>query len=141
MGAWAAQLLDTGTGNVGSVLGANARGDLAGYVSTRPCNQPVNCSHAVVWSADAGTALDIGTLGSDYNVAKDINSAGEVVGVSTANGRSVAYLWSASLGTRELPVQGSDAVARAVSDVRPDGTRLVVGVAGAQAAVWVVRNP
>ena len=137
-GQWQIQQLDN---RAGRALGANGGGDFAGHVSD-PCTSALGCNRAVVWYAD-GSSLDLGaTLGSERSVGFDINSAGEVVGWSTASGRTTAYLWSASSGTRLLSTKGSDSEARAVSDVRPDGTRLVVGmVAGTQAAVWVVRNP
>jgi hypothetical protein len=42
----------------------------------------------------------------------------------------------------QLPFKGSWAAANGVSDVRPDGTRLVVGMSSqGVAVVWVVRNP
>ena len=132
---WGLQTLDSRSGGV---RGANAQGDLAGYVSD-PCTQNLGCSHAMVWYA-AGQALDLGTLGSDYNVATDINSAGEVVGVnSTSAGRSTAFIWSSGAGVRLLPAKASDAGANAVSEVRGDGTRVAAGQAGAKAVVWVIR--
>ena len=136
-GEWQSELLD---GRSGSALGANAPGDLAGYV-VDPCTHPtINCTHAVVWYAN-GTTLDLGTLGSDYNVANDINSAGEVVGYNASfRGSSSAYIWSASLGgVRLLPDKANDAQALAVSDLRADGTRVAVGEAGASPVVWVIR--
>ena len=136
-GQWLIERLD---GRPGRALGASGAGDLAGYVSD-PCALAGGCNRALVWYA-AGGSLDLGAvLGAERSVAYDINARGEVVGVSTSNGRSSAFLWSASLGTQPLPVKGSDAAARAVSDARADGSRLVVGMAGTQAAVWVVRAP
>ena len=42
----------------------------------------------------------------------------------------------------QLPFKGRWAAANALSDVRPDGTRLVVGMSSAgEAVVWVVRTP
>ena len=135
-GQWQVEQLDTRRGRAS---GANAAGDLAGFVA-EPCTVDGGCQRAVVWYA-AGGSLDLGRLGADRSNGTDINSGGEVVGVSTANGRSTAFFWSSSLGVRPLAAKGSDAVARAVSNVRSDGTRLVVGMAGDSAAVWVVRNP
>jgi hypothetical protein len=42
----------------------------------------------------------------------------------------------------QLPHKGRWAMANALSDVRPDGSRVVVGTnAQAQGVVWVVRTP
>jgi probable HAF family extracellular repeat protein len=76
-------------------------------------------------------------------VPRGINATGEVVGLSTlANGDGVPFFWSEALGLRRLPVSYS-AWAFAVSGVRANGTRLVVGAGGKPfaALVWVVRNP
>jgi probable HAF family extracellular repeat protein len=134
---WEVQALD---GRTGGARGANATGDLAGYVTEVPCTQRLgNCSHAMVWYA-AGQAFDLGTLGSDYNAASDINSAGEVVGFNaTDRGQSTAFIWSPGVGVRLLPDKVTDAGANAVSEVRGDGTRVAAGVAGAKAVVWVIR--
>ena len=46
------------------------------------------------------------------------------------------------MGIVQLPFKGRWAAANALSDVRSDGTRLVVGKdSRGQAVVWVVRNP
>ena len=135
-GQWQIEPLD---GRRGRALGANAAGDLAGVV-LEPCAAGTGCNYAVVWYAAGGT-LDLGALGAERATADDINAAGEVVGTSTASGRSTAFIWSASSGARQLPGKRGGSVARAVSDVRADGTRLVAGMSGTQAAVWVVRDP
>nr|MBA3405300.1 hypothetical protein [Gemmatimonadaceae bacterium] len=135
-GQWAIEQLDT---RVGRANGSNAAGDLAGHVR-EPCSADANgCGRARVWYIAGGSrAID---LGGDASFAYDINAAGEVVGTRNSRGGSVAYLWSEVLGVRELPSSGGGAVARGVSDVRGDGTRVAVGMAGTQAALWVVRNP
>jgi hypothetical protein len=76
----------------------------------------------------------------------DINATGEVVGVSIPRRRSIgntAFFWSPDplVGMVQLPVIGRSAVAYALSDVRPDGTRLVVGLSQGEPVVWVVRTP
>ena len=135
-GQWAIEQLDT---RVGRANGSNAAGDLAGHVR-EPCSADANgCGRARVWYIAGGSrAID---FGGDASFASDINASGEVVGTRNSRGRSGAYLWSEALGVRELPSSGGGAVARGVSDVRGDGTRVAVGMAGTQAALWVVRNP
>ena len=136
-GQWQIEELDVRSG---TAAGANANGDLAGHV-TIPCAVGGDCLRAVIWYA-AGDSLDIGTLGGAVSWARDINAAGEVVGLSTtAQGVNTAFFWSQSVGMYRLPVNRW-AAAYAVSDVRLDGTRLVVGTdAQANAVVWVVRTP
>jgi probable HAF family extracellular repeat protein len=120
-------------------LGANGVGDLAGYAYV-PCGSPDGCSRAVIWYA-AGGSEDLGTL----SYARDINATREVVGISTAsNGVNTAFFWSESLGMLQLPLgKGLRwAAANSLSDVRPDGTRLIVGTdSRGNAVAWVVRNP
>ena len=133
--------LDT---RAGSVFGANARGDLAGYV-IGPCALAGGCQRAIIWYAAATgfTAReDLGTLGGTHTYAHDINSAGEVVGMSSpARGNQTGFFWTPSTGMLRLSASRS-VTAYALSDVRSDGTRLVVGVDDqATAAVWVVRIP
>ena len=137
-GQWQVEQLDS---RPGAARGANGVGDLAGNVSV-PCALANGCGRASVWYVNGGS-LDLApVIGGEWNVAVDINAAGEVVGYSSTNGRATAYLWSPSSGTRQLVVNGKDSEARAVSDVRADGTRLVVGMVNAvQPAVWLVRNP
>ncbi len=131
------QQLDTRSG---SVRGANALGDLGGHVAV-PCAQAGGCVRAVLWYAGGGS-YDLGTLGGSDSWTRDINAAGEVVGVSTSrNGTNTAFFWHPFRGMLQLPVNRWG-VANGVSDVRTDGTRLVVGMdAQANAVVWVVRNP
>jgi uncharacterized membrane protein len=95
----------------------------------------------VIWYV-AGGSRELGTLGGEHSWARDINSNGEVVGGSTSPTLgNTAYFWSESMGMLQLPVKGRWAAANAISDVRPDGTRLVVGMdSQGQAIVWVVRN-
>jgi probable HAF family extracellular repeat protein len=98
----------------------------------------------VIWYA-AGGSKDLGTLGGEYSSARDINATREVVGISTAsNGVNTAFFWSESLGMLQLPLgKGLRwAAANSLSDVRPDGTRLIVGTdSRGNAVAWVVRNP
>jgi probable HAF family extracellular repeat protein len=139
-GQWGIEQLDTRSGNV---LGANATGDLAGYVAT-PCGVAAVCQRAIIWYA-TGESRELGTLGGADSVAYDINSAGEVVGWSTSpNGINAGFFWSPdpAVGMLQPPLRGRGALAFALSDVRSDGTRLVVGSMGGRNAVaWVVRNP
>jgi probable HAF family extracellular repeat protein len=123
----------------GIVRGANANGDLAGQV-TVPCTQG-SCVRAVVWYAPGGS-YDLGTLGGNESWARDINASGEVVGLSTsATGTNTGFFWSLSTGMLQLPANRW-AAANAMSDVRSDGSRLVVGMdSQANAVVWVVRVP
>lgn len=124
----------------GTVRGANATGDLAGDVSI-PCAQSGGCLRATVWSG-AGGSYDLGTLGGSDSWSRDINTAGEVVGVSGgSNGTNTAFFWSPATGMLQLPANRWGG-ANAVSDVRADGTRLVAGTdSQANAVVWTVRLP
>jgi uncharacterized membrane protein len=138
-GAWQMEQLDS---RAGLAVGANNGGDFAGRVIV-PCTLTDGCDRAVIWYA-AGGSQELGTLGGEDSVANDINASGEVVGMSTSPMvvGETAFFWSASGGMVQLPFRGRFAVANALSDVRPDGTRLVVGAnSKAEAIVWVVRNP
>ena len=87
-------------------------------------------------------ARELGTLGGGDSLALDVNSTGEVVGISmTRRGTNTAFFWSLDDGIVQLPVIGRSARANALSDVRPDGTRLAVGVSEGKPIVWVIRNP
>ena len=100
-------------------------------------------NRAVIWYA-AGGSFELGTLGGEHSLARDINGSGEVVGWSTAPGIGMTgFFWSSSRGMLQLqlPFKARLAAANGVSDVRPDGTRLVVGMSSQGAAVvWVVRD-
>jgi probable HAF family extracellular repeat protein len=137
-GQWQIEQLDN---RPGEVRGANGIGDLAGSAYV-PCASPDGCQRAVIWYA-AGGSEDLDTLGGKDSWALDINATREVVGGSTAsNGVNTAFFWSESLGMLQLPFKGRWATANAVSDVRPDGTRLIVGQDWrGNAVAWVVRNP
>jgi uncharacterized membrane protein len=147
-GAWHAQQLD---GRPGIVTGSNAIGDLAGYVYvaagapslTVPCNVAAGCQRAVIWP-DGGSVFTLGTLGGADSWARDINASGDVVGGSTSpQVGNTGFIWFAhSQRMVQLPFKGRWAAANALSDVRVDGTRLVVGMSStADAVVWVVANP
>ena len=137
-GVWQVESLD---GRPGSVYGSNSAGGLVGSVQV-PCASQPSCSLGMIWYA-AGGSRTLGTLGGANTTPRAINAAGEVVGLSSlANGSGYPFIWSETSGMRQLPVAGG-AWAFAVSGVRPDGTRLVVGAGGQPfgALVWVVRNP
>jgi uncharacterized membrane protein len=125
----------------GLVFGANAAGDLAGYVRVS-CPVEAGCQRAVIWYAGGGS-LYLGTLGGADSWARDINGAREVVGLSTSpQGVNTGFFWSSSTGMLMLPVEARWAAANGLSDVRADGTRLVVGSdAQGTAVVWVFRVP
>jgi uncharacterized membrane protein len=134
-GAWQVEQLDD---RAGTAFGANTTGDLAGYVVV-PCALTDGCERATIWYASGGSR-QLGTLGGDQSWARDINSSGEVVGLSTApRVGNTAYFWSESLGMVQLPFEGRFAVANALSDVRADGTRIVVGMdSQGNAIAWVL---
>ncbi len=135
-GQWQVQQVDTRPGNVN---GANDSGDLVGTVAIA-CPAVDGCQRAVIWS-ESGAVTELGTLGGQYSSAVDINTQGEVIGTSTTSrGVFTAYFWSASTGMVQLPANRS-AIPFALSDVRLDGTRLVVGTSQASAGVWIVRAP
>ncbi len=139
-GQWQIEQVDTRSGRV---AGANDNGDLVGTVKIA-CPAVDGCDRAVIWSA-SGAVTQLETLGGQNSSAVDINTQGEVAGSSsTSRGDFYAYLWSASTGMLQLPAPpgaNRGAVAFALSDVRLDGTRLVVGTSQANAGVWIVRAP
>jgi uncharacterized membrane protein len=136
--AWQVEQLDA---SAGSVYGANGAGDLVG-TAQYDCGAGKTCYHGMIWYVD-GTTRTLGTLGGETTAPRAINDAREVVGLSgLSNGTNTAFIWSETFGMRQLPVTDG-AWAFAVSGVRADGTRLVVGAGGKPfaALVWVVRNP
>ena len=135
-GQWQREQLDH---RQGAVRGANAAGDLAGYVVV-PCALTDGCDQAVLWYA-TGSSRELGTLGGEQSWASDINASGEAVGGSTAHVVNTAYFWSESTGMVQLPFKGRWAAANSLSDVRSDGTRLVGMDSLGQAVVRVMRNP
>jgi len=134
------RLLEELDSRPGSVRGANPAGDLTGYV-TIGCALAAGCQQAAIWYA-AGSSRHLATLGGAHSWANDINAAGEVVGMSTSSqGTNTAFFWSQATAMFKLPAN-KFGVANAVSEVRSDGTRLVVGMdAQANAVVWLVRTP
>ena len=135
---WVIEQLDS---RRGWVTGSNGRGDLAG-VAYIPCPSTDGCQRAVVWNLD-GSSRQLDTLGGEDSWARDINSSGELVGGSTAgNGINTGYFWSADVGMLQLPNKARWAAGNALSDVRSDGTRVVVGMdARRNPIVWVVTTP
>jgi uncharacterized membrane protein len=131
----------------GTVRAANESGDLAGTVEIA-CAAVDGCRRAVIWSA-LGAVTELETLGGEISSANDINAEGEVVGSSTtSDGVFTPYFWSASTGMLALPsdskgpANNRGGLPFALSDVRPDGTRLVVGTSNPSGAgVWIVRVP
>jgi uncharacterized membrane protein len=127
----------------GVVHGANGAGDLTGSVET-PCGSAAVCHRAAIWYT-SGDSRELGTLGGAESWARDINSNGEVVGVaSLGGGVNTGFFWSPdpAVGMLQLPFNRRWAGGNALSDVRPDGTRLVAGMdSQGRAVVWVVRNP
>lgn len=136
-GQWQVQRLDQ---RAGAAYGANGAGDLAGQVHVS-CSVAAGCQRAMIWYAN-GSTRQLGTLGGSDSWARDINAAGEVVGASTSAQGNTGYFWSTATGMRKLPFSsGCCTAANGVSDIRPDGTRLVAGIElrNARAVVWVVR--
>jgi probable HAF family extracellular repeat protein len=135
-GASQIEQLDT---RPGWVFGANSAGDLVGTAQVPCTSGSGRCERGMIWYA-AGGSRDIGTLGGETTTPRGINAAGEVVGLSTlSNGNTAPFFWSEALGMRQLPVSRTG-WAFAVSGVRSDGTRIVVGEGGGAALAWVVRN-
>jgi probable HAF family extracellular repeat protein len=137
-GVWQIEQLDS---RAGAALAANSIGDLAGLV-TVSCAVANGCSRAVIWYA-AGGSRELATLGGTDSWARGLNTAGEVVGLSTqSNGTNTGFFWSESTGMVPLPIKGPWAGANALSDVRPDGSRIVVGVDSTGSPIaWTVRIP
>lgn len=137
-GVWQVEQLDS---RPGWVHGANAAGDLVGAVEV-PCTSLPQCHRGIIWYADGGSR-ELGTLGGESTTPRAINAAREVVGLSSlSNGDGYPFFWSETTGMRQLPVTDG-AWAFAISGVRADGTRLVVGAGGRpfSALAWVVSNP
>jgi len=139
-GSWRVEQLDS---RRGIVRGSNSAGDLVGTVGSacvplEPCHLDIG----IVWYVDGGARV-LPTLGGSSTSAWAINSSREVVGLSTlGNGNGVPFIWSETLGIRQLPL-ADGGYGFAISDVRVDGTRIVAGAGGRpfNAQVWVVRNP
>jgi hypothetical protein len=143
-GQWQVQQLDA---RQGRAFGVNAAGDIAGQ-SSGACGSTLDCPTTLVWYA-GGSSRDLGALGGEGSWARDINATGELAGVRRTGGDGgKGYFWSEALGVRALPDLGRPAAAWSMSNVRADGTRLVVGgmnpasgTSGFLAVVWVIRNP
>ena len=135
-GATQIEQLDT---RPGAVYGANSAGDLVGTAQVPCTSGSGRCYRGMIWYA-AGGSRDIGTLGGESTSPTGINAAGEVVGLGTlSNGNTAPFFWSEALGMHQLPVPRTGR-AVAVSGVRSDATRIVVGEGNGSALAWVVRN-
>ena len=84
--------------NHSRALALNDAGVIVGYSPTASFGR-----HAVRWSA-GGAITDLGTLGGANSEAVDINSAGQIIGMSQIGGNAAthAFLWSASSGMVDL---------------------------------------
>ncbi len=82
--------------------GINELGEIAGRALVGP---PIY-SHAVYWPEPI-TVIDLGTLGGDNSVARDINDDRVIVGHSdTASGETVAFIWHTDFGMQSLGTLG-----------------------------------
>jgi uncharacterized membrane protein len=131
-GQWQVEQLDS---RPSSVRGANSLGDMTGVIHVCGVVNS-NCARAAIWYAD-GTSRILDGVDGENSSAYDINSAGEVVGMAGSS----PFFWTPAAGASALPAEGG-AVPFALSDVRQDGTRVVVGAGGNPfgALVWVVRG-
>jgi len=137
-GSWQVEQLDS---RQGTVRGSNSAGDLVGDV-TENCQSTCSTFKGIVWFVNGGSR-ELPTLGGPTTSTRAINASREVVGLSTlGNGNGVPFIWSETLGIRQLPL-ADGGYGFAISDVRADGTRIVAGAGGRpfNAQVWVVRNP
>jgi uncharacterized membrane protein len=135
-GSWTIEQLDTRAGRASA---ANMQGDLAGHVID-PCALANGCSRAMVWYRN-GTSRLVPT-GGERSAAAGINASGEVTGYFHSGSRDIAYIWSEAGGLRQISGKSGNEVPWGISNVRADGSRLVVGMissGGASAVVWVVR--
>ncbi|MHB9038501.1 MAG: PEP-CTERM sorting domain-containing protein [Armatimonadota bacterium] len=79
-------------------------------------------AHAFVWQAGSTTLRDLGTLGGADSFAHDINSGGQVVGVSctsgsVATGTPKAFLWQDGSSMRDIGhLGGGSSSANAIND-------------------------
>lgn len=82
--------------------GINELGEVVGRGLLAP---PVRY-HATLWPNPA-TVQDLGTLGGENSVARDINDETTIVGSSeTATGETVAFIWHADFGMQSLGTLG-----------------------------------
>ncbi len=148
-GSWQIEVLDD---RDGGVMGGNAAGDLVGFVDV-PCTEAGACRLAMVWYAGGGSRQldplqDAQHVAASHMMATAINDAGEVAGQFTWNNDweapDGAFFWSEPMGVRRLPERSTGPGVRdevALSGVRPDGTRIVVGNLWPVGAVWVIKSP
>lgn len=76
----------------------NNQGDIVGSMSIAR-NNIAWFEHACLWRN--GTLTDLGTLNGDYSYARDINDAGQIVGLSVTRDNELprAFLWQGSVLT------------------------------------------
>jgi uncharacterized membrane protein len=124
------ELATVGGDPVGTALAINNHGEAAGMTGAcGPLNfvlgYYMNPLHAVLWEKD-GTPTDLGSLGGNEssafgNAAKDINSFGHVVGLSSLSDNVTfnAFLWTRETGKMKalVPLKGiANSIAIALND-------------------------
>jgi uncharacterized membrane protein len=124
------ELATVGGDPVGTALAINNHGEAAGITGTCGAFNLVlgyymNPLHAVLWEKD-GTPTDLGSLGGNEssafgNAAKDINSFGHVVGLSSLSDNVTfnAFLWTRETGKMKalVPIKGiANSIAIALND-------------------------
>lgn len=69
--------------------------------------EQIDAWYQELYAAAPGEVVDIGHLGGNYTVARDINDFGDIVGYSKdRNGNNHAFIWSAKLGMRDIGTLG-----------------------------------
>ncbi|MBO0698834.1 MAG: hypothetical protein J2P46_10600 [Zavarzinella sp.] len=103
----AVSVLDLGTlpgATFSKALAVNDAGQVLGVAG--PDNSLLH-QRAVLWAPGAAEPADLGGKiggGADFGGAvKDLNNRGEVVGWGNSFPQGTGYIWSAALGTKELP--------------------------------------
>jgi uncharacterized membrane protein len=124
------ELATVGGDPVGTALAINDKGEAAGMTGTCGAFNLVlgyymNPLHAVLWEKD-GTPIDLKSLGGNESslvgtAAKDINSRGHVVGLSSLSDNVTfnAFLWTRETGKMKalVPIKGiTNSIAIALND-------------------------